>query len=421
MLINKIKYYKKKIYLLLRWSEKYTKTDMIYLTKGGIWLILGYAIEILSGLIMVIAFANLLPKEAYGTYQFIIGWAAILSSFTLSGMGIAIMRATAQGSENALPYGLRMKIKWSLGIVIAGGLFAIYYYLNNNLTLTYAFLIVGTLAPFIEGFSLYKSYLIGKQFFRESALFGLYRKPIPIIAILSGLYFTNNPVIIIFLYFSSNAISIGLLYKLVIKKYNLKSTPDLKLFNYSKHLSVMEFISRIALNIDKLILFHLIGAAPVAIYVLATTPYIHLQKLFGLVGHLVFPKFTKQNISTLQKNLSLKTFLFFITTLITVILYIVAAPFLFRILFPAYPEAVIYSQVAILALLVKPRILYNQVFAAHAMKRAQYFIKISTAIVKIILLVILVPLYGIWGAINSLLLMHLYGAIIASIFFYTKK
>ena len=41
-MIDKIK---NKTYKLLRKSEKYTKTDMVYLTKGGFWLTLGQIIS----------------------------------------------------------------------------------------------------------------------------------------------------------------------------------------------------------------------------------------------------------------------------------------------------------------------------------------------------------------------------------------
>ena len=37
-MINKIK---NRIYNILRQSEKYTQTDMVYLAKGGFWLTLG--------------------------------------------------------------------------------------------------------------------------------------------------------------------------------------------------------------------------------------------------------------------------------------------------------------------------------------------------------------------------------------------
>jgi hypothetical protein len=44
--MNQLKY---KAYTFLRWSERHTKTDMIYLTKGGFWLTLAQVISSASG------------------------------------------------------------------------------------------------------------------------------------------------------------------------------------------------------------------------------------------------------------------------------------------------------------------------------------------------------------------------------------
>ena len=75
-----------KAYNLLRWSEKWTKTDMIYLARGGFWLTLGQVISSLSAFLLAIAFANLLPKETYGEYKYILSIASILAIPTLTGM-----------------------------------------------------------------------------------------------------------------------------------------------------------------------------------------------------------------------------------------------------------------------------------------------------------------------------------------------
>ncbi len=65
--------------------------------KNTFWLLAGYGLQIFSGLILTIAFANFLDKESYGTFQFIIAVGSVLSAFTLSGM------ATALFTEVAIP------------------------------------------------------------------------------------------------------------------------------------------------------------------------------------------------------------------------------------------------------------------------------------------------------------------------------
>ncbi len=405
----------------LRWSEQYTKTDMIYLTKGGFWLAFGHGIQVASGLILAVAFANLLPKESYGTYQFIMSVAAVMSALTLSGMSTAIKRAVANGNEGALPYGFRTQLVWSTSIVFIGGALALYYFVNGNNTLAISFLIVGALSPFVEGFSLYKAYLIGSKRFKESAFLGFWRRPIFIITLLITLLFTDDPAILVSVYFVSSVISAGLLYLLVVQKYKLRETQDTELTSYSKHLSIIGLFATLGNNFDKILMFHYLGAAAVATYMLALLPFTHLYKSFGLISDLVFPKFAKQEFGILKDTLFRKVAIFFLAACVTTSLYLIVAPYVFPILFPAYPEAILLSQVAVLALLTKPNTLYGQVFAAHGEKYIQHFIQISTTVVKILSLIILLPIFGIWGAIYALLIAHVYWSVVVMLLFYMHK
>lgn len=409
---------KKHTVRLLRWSEQYTKTDMVYLTKGGFWLLLGHGIQIASGLVLAVAFANLLSKETYGTYQFVMSMAGILSAFTLSRMGTAITRAVAQGDEGALRHGFRIKLNWNIGIAFAAAALSLYYYLNGNNVLAISFLIIGAFSPFLESFSLYQPYLLGKQLFRESAMLGFWRKPLPLASLLIALVFTNNPAILVLVYFASHTTSAALLYGLIIRKYHLPLVSSTDLLNYSRHLSAMSITNTIANNIDKLLLFHFLGAVPVATYTLAETPVKHIQKTFGLISSLTFPKFSTKKFAILKETLPRKVRLSLLGLAGLVALYLFLAPYLFAFLFPAYPESILISQVLVLIVLSAPRSLYGDALMAHGMKWELYFMQISPPILRIILLLILVPLYGVWGAVYALLATHAYSNILVRYLFH---
>ena len=143
--------------------------------------------------------------------------------------------------------------------------------------------------------------------------------------------------------------------------------------------------------------------------------------MFSLAGNLVFKKFARRDLSTLKEMIAHKIGVFSIATIAVVSVYIVAAPYIFKFVFPAYQEAVLLSQILILAVLLKPFMLYTQVFASHGLKRAQYFIQISTTIIKLSLLLVLLPIYGLWGAVWTTLIASLYWGIIAAILFTAKK
>ncbi len=419
-MISKIKNKAKE---LLLWSQKYTKTDMLYLARGSFWLTLGQGIQMASGLILAVAFANLLPKEVYGIYRYVLSVATIVGVFTLSSMGTVITRAVARGYDGALRVGFRAQMIWSIGIVIASGMASLYYYINDNTTLAISLLIVGAFVPFIKGFGLYKSYLTGKQLFRESVTLGIWRKPLPLIAIITTLFLTDNPVIILLAYYSSNAISLGFIYLIVVRRYPATPKPnsDPELINYGKHLSFMTALGNIASNMDKILIFHFLGAAPVAIYSLATVPIKHIQTLFNTTQTLALPRLSKRNLRELQQTLHHKIRVATLLMAIITVAYILAAPFLFKLLFPAYLDSVLLSQIIALTLLTLPRTLYSQALEAHKMKRELYILRISVPIVRISLLGIFLPLYGIWGAVYTLLGTQMYATVLTGFLFYRAR
>lgn len=412
---------KEQLIASLRWSEKYAKTDMVYLTGGGFWLALGYIIQVASGLIVTIAFANLLPKESYGTYQFILSMAGALGAFTLSGMGVAITRAVAQGNDGILPVGFRIKLLWSTGITLASVAVSSYYFLNGNNDLGIAFLIVGAFSPFIEGFSLYQPFLFGKEHFKQSVLLGAWRKPLPVVALLSALYFTSNPIVLIFIYFIANTASLAALYAITIKKYALTKKYDPGTIRYSKHLSVMNLLSRVAEHTDKIMIFFFIGAPAVAAFTVAQLPVQYTKNALNTMRSLIMPKLSKRDFPTLQKTLPRKVMLFSAVAGAATIAYVLISPIVFPLLFPDYTESILITQVLALLILFLPRSAYLHALTAHQKIKTLYIIRLSVPALKIVATVILVPLYGLWGAVIALLVAELVAALLSWILFKNER
>jgi O-antigen/teichoic acid export membrane protein len=191
--------------------------------------------------------------------------------------------------------------------------------------------------------------------------------------------------------------------------------------HYSKHLSLLKIFSEVVSQADKVLVWAFLGAAPMAAYVLAQLPVKQLQQVFSLIFTLTFSKVTTAEFSELKKVLPHKVRSLLALAGVIVLVYIFAAPFLFTFLFPAYPESVLVSQVLALTLLSRPRALYGQAFAAHKKKREMYITEISGSAVRIIFLLILLPLYGLWGVVYALLATHLYINVVTRYLFARAK
>lgn len=413
---------KTQILAILDKIQRYTKTDMRYLAKGGFWVSFAYGFQMVGGALITVILANTLTKEDLGLYQFVLSTATILTAFTLTGLAVSVTTATAKGDEGALRSGVRTKLKWNLGIVLAAAIVASYYFYNDNNFLGTAFLIVGAFLPLTESTHLYQPYLIGKQAFRYDASLTLIRKTLPLIAIIGTLFFTRDPLHLTFTYFASHAVTMLLLYKLTVWKYQPPLSSDFgKTVQFSKHLSAMAIAGHIAGHIDKVLIFHHLGTAAVATYTIAQLPTRYTGSTLSLVAPLVLPKLAKRDFTTLQATLPRKVRFMFAVAALVAITYILIAPWLFALIFPTYPEAVLISQALALGILLIPRGTYGQALTAHHKTKSLYIASLTMPALKICLLYFLLPIYGIWGAVYAILASDTIGALLGYTLFKRAK
>ncbi|MBT7228759.1 oligosaccharide flippase family protein, partial [Candidatus Parcubacteria bacterium] len=377
-----------KIYKLLKRSEKYTKTDMVYLAKGGFWLTLYQGFSILTGFLLAIAFANLLPKETYGTYKYILSIASLLSIPTLSGINTAITQAVARGFEQSFYPALKTKIKWGLLGGVASLFLALYYYTNDNNTLTISFLIVALFTPFMDPLSLYTSYLSGKKEFRILSKYNIITRVFDAIVLGVVIYFTSNLFLLVAAYFIANTTIRFIFFKLTTKNFPIHHKYDPSTLSYGKHLSLMNIITTIAGQLDKVLVFHYLGAVDLAIFSFAIIMPEHIKGIFKNINALAFPKFSENHTTAEIKKTIFKKMgkLLILATAITIV-YVVASPYIFRWLFPEYIESIFYSQIFAISIILLPitGLMLTALQAQKAQKELYQF-NIYSSITQIVIL-----------------------------------
>ncbi len=410
---------KQKIYSLVKKSEKWTKTDMVYLAKNGSWIALSRSIGIISAFLLSIAYANLLPKETYGLYKYTLSIAGLLGIFSLPGINTSLIRSISLGHEGSFGKALKTKVKWGFLGLVVGLSVSGYYFFNGNLVIASGFLIASFFVPITEVFNISGCYLQGKKLFKTSAMVNSIKSILFAIAIVSTIFFTKNIVLILLAFYFSTLIFQIAIYLYIFKKYKRNNSIDNSTISFGKHLSLISIIEKLAMHIDKILMWHLLGPAKLAVYAFATLPVIQLNSLLKIIPTLSFPKLTVQNRNELKKTLPQKTMKLLLLLIIPVIIYYTLAPLLFKLLFPEYLEAIKYSQIYSLSILTIPLGMFATTITAKAHKRYLYIIKTINPSIKIILYAMLIPAFGINGAIASFILANVINSQIS--FFFFKK
>ncbi len=387
---------------------------MIYLAKGGFWLTVSQGLGSALTFVLSIAFANLLIPNEYGVYRYVLSLVGIISSFSLSGFGPAVSRAVAKGFDGSYLRGVKIILKWDIILVVITLGCAIYYYAQQNYILGTSLVIAALFTPFLDGFELSQAFLQGKKDFRASSTFQVIRSIIASAGLIITLFLTQNPIIIVVVYYTLHTLATGLNFLYTVTRYKPNSSEEGHTIRLGNHMTVMNLMASVADRIDSILVFHYFGAAQLAMYAFSLAIPTHLFGFIKNLGILAMPKFAAYtgDIDKLKKSVVTRSILLSVLLLPIAALYIVAAPFVFGIFFPQYMNSVFYSQIFGLTLLINGSIPVAFLDAQVAI-REKYILSFISNISKLIIIVVGLYFYGILGLIIARIISKLLGVITA--------
>ncbi|MDQ1299440.1 MAG: O-antigen export protein [Patescibacteria group bacterium] len=379
--------------------ERTMRTDLKYLSIGGLWLTIDQLASGLIALLLVIGFAQFVSPEVYGTYRYLLAALWILAAFTLTGLPAALSQAVARGFEGAFRHSFLWSIIGGLPLMAISFVASLYYLFMDNVLLSSGFFVIGLLGPLLQPSYLFGAYLSGKKNFKAMTLLGIVFAAVPAIGLGIAMFYTQSPVVFLLMYLCLTVLTGMSLYAYtyVVYRPNDRLSPDLR--SLIGHFSAMNLLTTIAAQIDKLVVFHFLGAVQLAVYAIATAMPEQVRGLFSAVSTLAMPKFANRSIDEIRSNFWSRLWAFTGVLGVASLAYIVIAPFAFSLFLPTYMNAVGYSQFFALSLIMTSATIPTALLQAHAAKRELYIFNIATPIIQIAALIVFTILFGLVGAI----------------------
>jgi len=409
---------KEKTYQFLRWLQNYTKTDMVYVAHGSFWWIFGRIFSFLASFLILMAFARFATKEVYGAYQYIISMSAMIGLILLPGLDIALIRSVAQRKEKTFFLCEKEKLKFGVLAFSVFLIISLWYFIHKNFELTLSFLFAGIFLPLLSIFSLYLAFWQGRKRFDLQNKYFVAHNLLAALILISFIILKPKIAYIIFGYFFAFTFSTFLFWLLTRKEINRKTEEDKEAISYGKHLTIMSIPGSVSAQIDNVIMWQFIGPVQVAIYAYALRLVERISELIPFSA-LAFPKMAEKNLKEdrVKRSIFDKFLKLFWFSIPFTIFYILFCPIFFKIFFPAYKESIIYSQVLALTLIFSPFSFLSTAFLAEVKKRELYILNFAPQILKIILFFILIPLFGIWGGVSSILISQIFFSALTLYFF----
>ena len=402
--MNLIGVIKTKMYVLLRKSERYTKLDMLYFASGSFWQTFGQVTSGILSLLLVLLFANVLSKETYGLYRYVLALGGLLNIFTLTGMNQAITQAVAAGKEGVFRTAVRYQLKWNSILMLASLALVGYYAWNGNWPVALSLLILSACTPLTNALNTFGAYLAGKRQFRLDNIFGTLTTLVYVLGTAAAVMLSGQFLWLIAAYALTTLGANALFYYLTVRKFKPPAaslSEAAGTLAYGRELTWINLIGPVVAQLDSIILNHFWGPVELAVYSLATAipnRAVPFMKDWVEIG---FPKAAAKTAEELDRVLYQRIFLGLAGGTVIALAYAGTVPLVFTYLLPKYLDAVVFAQLLGIQFIFAMPVRYlGTLLAAQRMSRTMFISNGIQAVTRIGLYIVL----GIWGGILGLVI-----------------
>ncbi len=356
----------------LIFTQRFTKTDNIYLARSGFWIALATIVANVLGMVLAVSFARLSTKEVFGQYQGILALIDTFLILSFPAINTALMEAVAKGNEGSVWLALKKRFTYSFLGSLVFLLLAIYaHYFYGDLMLTLALFAVAIFFPVYIISNTIFSYYYAKKQIRFPQIYQILIRLLVVGGLVGAIIFWNNVFAIVTAFLLLNGLMNLILLWYFKKTAKTTGGSDTNIVKYGWKLTGANLIPEFLNNFDKLAISFFLGAEPLAIYTIAEKIPNAIKGFFKSFSAIFFPKLVflnKNNFLNKFKNIYL--YLAFVAIAVLTVLFLpIVIPLLFG---PNYQDSIFIGQLCVL--IIFPFIFHHLISDwLQAQKKARYY------------------------------------------------
>ncbi len=383
-------------------SEKYN-LNLNYIIKNFFYVGGEQLIGSVLGLVVLYAMANYLSPTLAGEYKYILSLAAIISSFTITGMMYGVSREVALGNDGIMKYALNKSLRYNFIPILVSLLVGGYYIYKFNSIYGLSIILATTFTTFTNSFLIYKYSLSGKENFKLASNLTVCTNIIVSIISFVAFYFLDSIYVMIIIILGSQLlITLYLFYKYSYSSLKLRNLAPAILGRYDKYVnnqSMLNLFTLTAFNLDKVILFQLLGPRDLAIYAFSTVVIDRIRGVIKSIGAISYPKFVKADMGVMSVRLKAKMWPLFLISTIILILTLYLTPYIYKYLLPQYYEYYKYAMIYSLSIYSVLSILPYTLLQAKNVNKSLYIYEVFNGLIALLSVIVGIYFGGLMGAI----------------------
>jgi O-antigen/teichoic acid export membrane protein len=363
--------------------------------------------------------AHYLTQGEFGELQLILSWITLLSFFSLNSFGTIVLKASAQGYplffRRASLICFLFALLGSLVLFVVG-----FYFESEKFQL---FIIAAIFFPFYSGINLAQHYFTGKKEYKKySYLVILTQILVTSLQVFALLFANSLKLVLLFTLLSTSIINLLITIYLVLNLQSEEKSQkqENELIEYGISLSFINIIPSIAGKIQFIILEAFTTPETLAIYAIAQLLPSRIKSLFRT---LIIP--FAVHLATKEKNESIDfarkaIILLLLYGLVSTILVSIFLPLFIQIIYGnKYDDSIFYSILLLVNLLFMPtNSIIGSVIIYQGYKKVYAKITTFKSVFSIILYIILIPFFEIYGIIFTVVLLSVFTFLLQIIWLY---
>ncbi len=370
---------------------------------GAVLLITQRIFQKSFALISTYFLVRALTLEEFGTYSFVISLTSLMTIFGFIGLKNSIMQSVARGHlatyRNSLPLSFAGCLMGSFIMLMI----AHFYQKTDQTVLMYCFIIAAISLPFYEGLSQWRQISLGKENFKSFfKLETAWQFAMHASMIVVALIFPNNIPLAVLVFLGVPSVLNTVLTIRDLRALKPDETNEPESIRYGIRTSFYAAFNTLAVQSDKLLLFLFMSPASVAVFVAA-------ERIPELMRNLVqdgiaamAPRFARECSYTKDLDRALKMSALILGLLIAAFSVTILPWLLILIFGEEYAESVPYAQALALSVAVGNAATLRYRFIRSQLDSKSYAkITITTSVFRVMSSALLIPLFGIAGAVAS--------------------
>lgn len=381
--------------------------DLKYFLTGGLKLGVGQAVNVVLSFVLSLILVNALSKELYGQYKYALTILSLLALTGLTEMMTAVIRGVARGYDGSILKGFRVKLAWGfLGTVIGFGV-AGYYLAHHQDVLGWAILAGSIVIPVTNALYLYEAYFQGKKQFGRSVLTSVVVQFAYTLGVAIAVLVSKNIAVILVLGYGAMLVARALYLRSILRMIPANSPSDPELMRLGTHLSAIKMMSFVASSIWNIALFHYFGSVSLALYAVASAPIEQIRGFLLIGENLLLPKVSDPQWRMADPKTFLRKLVpVLVLVFVGIVCFQLLSPWFYRLFFPAYLDAVPYSNLLAWSLIFTSiQIVATTILRARQALRELHLLNIVEILASTVLALPMIFFYQITGLIISILIM----------------